>query len=512
VEIPQREIAKSNNKLRGPAAGGGDGDDVDGNMGSGVDSTPRASKKARREDAAPVAVRDAQGMVYLAPHHTPLSALAATETGALRPPPHVPELDLPGYRAFAVGPRDFPIDWTVLLENIMDPDHGYFAHASSGTSRGFDWYVSDGVDNTVHVDEVFGGGGWNATSTVKAVDKLQPHNQQVRMGTKEDTKKKREDDAPPKLATTTFVAPAHVTLARRANATAAAAFVTAFWVSPTGTGRSRFLSAGIGKTPVDVPRWLAHINVNNFLDQDTFLLCGQHRAVLRAEAEGYRAEEERAGEGDDAGGGAPAGVVRVRDARRATYVYRSPSERLPARIGQFFDATLARAPNRKEGVLAWYERNAHDGKLLEPWPTREEVLDRYEQHTKVCQDSMDVVRRCDRVISTSKVTGFLLIFMKMVLRSIATTASATWQNPFGSGVTIFAAVRQLASQSASLAGGLANRMAAYLLQDRVFYPVVALAFLSSTLASRIRREFFFKFDEELHRKDVKLITRNWMDL
>lgn len=77
--------------------------------------------KKRREDATAVAVRVVQGMVWLNPTYTPLEALAAAEQGTLKEPPRIPEMDMEGYKTTCVV-RDFPIDWTVLMENIMDPD------------------------------------------------------------------------------------------------------------------------------------------------------------------------------------------------------------------------------------------------------------------------------------------------------------------------------------------------------------------------------------------------------
>jgi hypothetical protein len=50
-------------------------------------------------------------------------------------------------------------------------------------------------------------------------------------------------------------------------------FLNAFFLSPTGVGRTRFLAAGVGRTPIAVPRWLMHVLLNRFLDQDTYLLA-----------------------------------------------------------------------------------------------------------------------------------------------------------------------------------------------------------------------------------------------
>ena len=279
------------------------------------------------------------------------------------------------------------------------PDHGYFAHSSSGAAKGFDWYSADGSDNVMTVNEEFSkDGGYEITSSVNAVEKLIEYNRDIRGSDNKaakDTKKGSSKQQPTKLATSTYTAPSLISLGRRTNSTSPSNFVTAFWVCPVGAGRSRFMSAAVGKTPFSIPRWMVHINLNNFLDQDTFLLLGQHRNVLKREAEGYLQMR------DDK-------TTNNNDVRKSTYVYRSPSEKLPVRLGQFFDSTLARVPNRREGVLAWYNKNVYNHKLLEPWPQREQVLDRYDQHTKVCPDSMDVVKRCDKVIKTSRIVGFAL--------------------------------------------------------------------------------------------------------
>lgn len=70
------------------------------------------SAARRRQDAQSIAITEAQGMVWLHPSKSPLEALN------VEGPPRIPELDMEGYKA-TVAVRDFPIDWTVLMENIM---------------------------------------------------------------------------------------------------------------------------------------------------------------------------------------------------------------------------------------------------------------------------------------------------------------------------------------------------------------------------------------------------------
>lgn len=44
----------------------------------------------------------------------------------------------------------------LLFVIFIDPDHGYFAHSSSGSmALAFDWYASDGVENTINIHEDF---------------------------------------------------------------------------------------------------------------------------------------------------------------------------------------------------------------------------------------------------------------------------------------------------------------------------------------------------------------------
>ena len=498
VEIPQTVIASAA-KQKGEAGT------------SSPAPSPAVGAKRKREDGTAVAITEVQGMLWLSPFFSPLEALAATSEGRLSPPPRVPEIDMPEYKTQVVV-RDFPIDWTVLMENIMDPDHGYFAHSSSGSAPiGFDWYSSDGVENMMEVkEESTENGGWKIVSSVNAVGKLAKYNSEVRSvdgsTTSENNasttkKKKKTDEAPPKLATTTFVAPSLIYMGRRDNSTATSNFLTSFWVSPVGTGRSRFMSAAVSKTPFAIPRWIMHIQLNNFLDQDTFLLLGQHRAVLKREAEGHL-------EHNDDGAATP--TTTANNVRKSTYVYRSPSEKLAVKVGQFFDNTLSRVPNRKESLMAWYSRNNNENKLFEPWPSRETVLDRYEQHTKVCPDSQDLVSRCDRVMKRSKVFGWALILMKLVMKPQSSIgAAATAVSDLGSFTLGFkSGLSYLSSRLCSVATPIANR----LVQTKPFFGILAALFVSHYIAARIKREFFFKFTDNIHHEDIKFIANNWKDL
>ena len=421
----------------------------------------------------------------------------------------------------------------------IDPDHGYFAHSSSGSmALAFDWYASDGVNNTIDIHEDFTPtGSWKITSAVNAVDKLIRYNKEVRLSqvngkAKDDTKrgllvnKPRKNDKP-KLATTTFMAPSVITLARRDNINATSQFITAFWICPVGTGKSRFMSAAISKTPIAIPRWLVHMNLNNFLDQDTYLLVGQNRAVLQREAEGYRLAEATTKDGSCNIEGNS-----VNNARQSTYVYKSPSERMGVRIGKFFDATLSRVPNRKEALLSWYHRNSNNNVLFEEWPSREVVLDRYKQHTAICQNSMDVVRNCDAIMRRSKIVSAALILIKVMHNKFSLLQAAVQESTmlsissidaFKQSVALLAgkivtlkAVRVLLTNKLLFAIlGLAGKFV--LCQHLVIHPsihelIITFPATQYWIASRIRRESFVKFNDVLHRRDIKYITQNWADL
>ena len=391
--------------------------------------------------------------------------------------------------------------------NTLDPDHGYFAHSSSGSmALAFDWYASDGTENMINIDENFSSTGWKIQSNVNAVDKLIKYNKDVRMPKtgkmKDNTQRsllvnKPKKNDPPKLATTTFFAPSVITLGRRDNETAASSFLTGFWICPVGTGKSRFMSAAISMSPIAIPRWLVHMNLNNFLDQDTYLLVGQNRAVLKREAEGYISDAQK-GVGSN-----------VNNVRKSTYVYKSPSERMSVRIGQFFDATLSRVPNRKEALISWYNRNSNGNILFEDLPPREVVLDRYGQHTVICPDSMNVVKNCNRVIQSSKFVIAAMLFMKImyerstvpVLQAVQDTSTA---------LSPISAPKQILTQLiARIVYLTAFRT---LLTCRTICTILGIASISHWIATRIRREFFFKFDDALHRKDIKHIAKNWADV
>ena len=164
-------------------------------------------------------------------------------------------------------------------------------------------------------------------------------------------------------------------------------FVNCFWITPVGTGKSRFMSASVSniKLPFKIPRWFVHMQLNNFLDQDTFLLISSQKYILEAERnynEGLSSKN-----------------------RKSVFKYASPTEKLLSRIDTFWDKTLDNVPNRKS-TLQRMDLSA----VL----TREYALDRYEQHTKKCADSQGFLKKC-KIIQKSTLVSMILSITGLLL-------------------------------------------------------------------------------------------------
>ena len=229
------------------------------------------------------------------------------------------------------------------------------------------------------------------------------------------------------------------------------------------------MSASIMKAPFGVPRWMVHIFLNNFLDQDTFLLATQQRNVLSTEAKVVRGMKENGTLNKS-----PTGI------RKNLYVYRSPTEKMGMRIGTFFDETLNRSPKRVPTLL-----NLEQSGDLRKTPTREVVLDRDIQHTQICPDSQRVVKNCGRIRRASVVASLLVPVIKAW--AFATTLAPT-------------------IKSVALAARL-NRV----LRSDIVCTVLGICALSWWLAGKVRREFFFKYKESYHNKDLDNIPNVWAE-
>lgn len=406
-----------------------------------------------------------QGMIWLFPGGNLETALLAP------PPPIIPEIDQPGFRMIPTV-RDFPIDFSILLENIMDPDHGLFAHGVSS----FDLYAASRyAPQTIQEEFSIDGKAWKITSRVDAIDKLVAFDRMKRKRRRANAKHGLNSDI--RVATTTFTAPNHVVMGRRDREKGITTFITAFWICPTGVGRSRFMSAAIGKLPISIPRWFLHVNLNNFLDQDTHLLATQQRNVLAEEAKILMQKVARNE------------TALPTNLRKSFYVYRSPSEKLGLRLGQFFDATLNRVPNRIPTLLEMGQSG-----LLRQTPTRECTLDRERQHLRICPDSQDAVRNCLYIQRTAFVTTLAAI--------LGSAASFLLANPVAS--TVVAATQPVSSKQFIF--GVAQ-------QSPVMMRIVAIMSSMAWFAARkIRREFYYKYTEKYRDRDLKNIPNVWLDI
>lgn len=164
------------------------------------------------------------------------------------------------------------------------------------------------------------------------------------------------------------------------------------------------MSAGVARgAPFKIPRWVQHIVLNNFLDQDTYLLATQQPHVLSAEIAAQQsnfpttvttaaaitpATSFSTSASTASSSSSPSPQSR-RLIRRQLYKYRSPSERLLLQVGRFLDEAVPRMPGRYSAGSQLM--------FLNGVPPRSVVLDRWAQHTSICPDSQDVVRRSRRV-------------------------------------------------------------------------------------------------------------------
>lgn len=411
---------------------------VQGNGGNAVMSS------SRRACATAVPAMIQQEMVYLFPGGNLEKALLAPL------PPRVPELDEKGWRSIPIA-RDFPVDWAILLENIMDPDHGLFAHGQVG----FDLYsASSSVPQTLQ-EERTQDGGWTVTSSVDAEYKLMDLNKKL-IGAKQKKTKKEETT---KNSILTFVAPTFSSYCRRDKVSGETSFISAFYITPTGTGRSRFMTAVIYKAPFKLPRWVSIVGLNNFLDQDTYLLATQQEHVL-----GYEAEAVQKMTDDDP-------TTFNSCVRRTRFNYRSPSEKMAVRVGAFWDATLSRVPNRVAAL------QKYDGTTT--LPPRSIVLDRAEQHLAICPESQSMVAKCSFAEKWSRNLQWLAVASKAYVTLVAR-------------------------------GAWAARVDAWL-RPTVLISAFVMSAVVRYLAQRLRKEYYFKYTSDLRDQDLTNIPKVWRD-
>jgi len=364
------------------------------------------------------------------------------------PPPRVPELDEPGFKMINPFVRDFPIDWTLLIENIMDPDHGLFAHQNTG----FDLYTAS-KGNPYNLTESFFDNGWILRGQVSAVEKVLKYDKSRR---KNPSTRKKGADQETLTGTITFNAPTNIRTARIRSDGSVFSQIQ-FWILPIGTGKSRLLMSLISDLKLSIPRWIGALAILKFLDQDTHLLATQQKYVLENEAQNLSKKVM----GDHSNSINPG-------TRRNLFVYRSPTDVLQQRVSSFFDQTLHLIPNREKSI----KRYLHASN--EATPPRKFTLDRYEQHTKICPDSLKCVSNCKRIKFLSKVMiSFVSLLNVLKIASIAKMPMK--MNPLVTRITL------------------------------------VLFSIAHIIAQKVERQFFFNYPEKKRNRDLNKISDLWMN-
>jgi phenylpropionate dioxygenase-like ring-hydroxylating dioxygenase large terminal subunit len=405
-----------------------------------------------RSCAKAVPVQIHQNMVWLFPGGGLEEALLAP------PPPTVKEVDELNF-TMSTSMREMPVDWPIIVSNICDADHGLFAHQA----KPFDMY-SASKDNPLQVSESFpnDGKGWILNTRVEAAEKLLEVDRNFR-GV-DDKKKKKNGDQVPLIATSSLQLPTHLQLKRVDRATNITNFVSGFYICPTGVGRTRFMSAGFSKKPPK--NWLTKIFLDNFLDQDTYLLATQQQYILQQEAKDIRKmmSEQNLSVEDL--------TSKKMTSRRELFCLSSPTEKAGAKIEQFWDATLLRVPNRVQKLL----QLDGAGTFLQT-PSRESVLDRKSQHLDITPSAQDVVRNCDKVVSRSTAFTLALVAAKLLGK-------------------IWVKAQVLDS----------------VLKPWALLTVGSIATAASLLAKKVKAEYFYKYTDEFRRNDLSKIPKMiWSD-
>lgn len=317
--------------------------------------SPQSAADVMREGVIPVCCH--QGLVWIFPRGGDTATALKTH-----PLPSVPEMDENPDRHITTMVRDCPLDWSILVDNILDPDNGLFSH-------GIVQFDADVTDDHREIDaniqESGEGTRWRIRAQVQGYERL------ITLP-KEHFKKRmeRKYPAPYKTCVVEFCPPSLVTWKRIDNA--GETITSSFWICPVGVGRSRLLSASIAKSSMSVPRWMLHLFVNKFLDRGSLMMAAQQNHFLNAEKRAAR----RAG-----------GFGQIRHkthVRKNNLVCNTPLHRMAIRVAQFWDHTLSNVPNRVPGLL---ERDASAGL----------VMDRNMQHLSICPDSQGLVKQCNRV-------------------------------------------------------------------------------------------------------------------
>jgi phenylpropionate dioxygenase-like ring-hydroxylating dioxygenase large terminal subunit len=409
----------------------------------------------------------------------------AEEALVAPPPPSIPEYGEEGFHVSS-SVRDMPVDWPIVVSNICDADHGLFAHQA----KAFDMYAaSKDIPMAVSQDFPDDGKSWTVHTKVDAgpklneIDRLRRLNGSDNKRTKEKqtrggdpalftlVKQKKVEESP--WATTYFEAPYHLQMKRVDKKTNKTNFITTFYICPTGVGRTRFMGGALGRK---IPRWVIKLGLDNFLDQDTYLLATQQHHILSQEAKDVRDMLNEA-----TGLTLEDKINSIRSepmpTRRKLFCLSSPTDAFGAKLERFWDATLLRSPNRITNLL-----KLDDAGFFLQTPPRSVVLDRKKQVLDVSPEHQAVVRNCKTIQKYAVATSIVTVMAKVLAK------------------TIF------------MSNGLASTIHT-ILNPSVLLLILGASAVMSSVAGKIVREYYFKYTEEYRRKDMDKIPKViWKDV
>ncbi|KAK9804097.1 hypothetical protein WJX73_007161 [Symbiochloris irregularis] len=306
----------------------------------------------------------------------------------------LPELDREGWVSDDFV-RDMPVDYTLLVENLVDPDHGLFAHQTPN----FDSYAASS-DHPMSVQSEPGRTSDKIVGRVDGVLKLTGKDEAAKSKALMGEKGSAQD-----IKSTLEFEPPCMVRWSRFDQEGKTSFITAFYAIPLGIGRSRLLIRYARSIApwFKAPRWLFSMFLNGFLDQDTYLVASQQATTVGAELAAAQRMGLSSGPSDATAIGPapdhspPAGATGLQ--RRQLYCHRSPTDKLLLAVGQWLDDAVPHMPNRYRGLQGGHLAGAAAAALL--LLPREVVLDRWECHTAICPSS----RRAHSVLSTVRNTS-----------------------------------------------------------------------------------------------------------
>ena len=123
--------------------------------------------------------------------------------------------------------------------------------------------------------------------------------------------------------------------------------------------------------------------------------------------------------------------------------------------------------------------------------TREQILDRASQHLAICPDAQDVVKNCHKLKQASKAISILTVGTKLV--------------------SMWLMLPKYSSYWASRRIIIPHASRLFFLKPMWVAAVVALSSAVSYLASKLIREYYYKYTDDYRRKDLSKIPTLWMD-